>query len=545
MSESQQLICPLCNDPVDKLLFRFHIDSETAVIDRLRQAHPGWTENDGVCSRCIDYYHTEIVREQRLLPEIGPYFPVRSVDDFIILPTPIRLDANPHFTGKGVTICFIDSDFFPHPDLTCHYNRIKAMVDITGSGPSDQPEGQWHGTMTSVVCAGDGYLSNGLYKGIAAEANLVLLKVQDNRGRILQSNIIKALEWVLENHSLYGIRVVNMSLGDDEAVSYKESKIDQLAEALIERGITVVAAVGNTEDGQIKPPANGLHVIAIGGIDDDNRLNAGKTAYHSTYGRTSDALMKPELVAQAIWIAAPILPGTAVQKEAALLHDLLQQSNEALIDALESNIAHTMLDSTLRSVTDPDFIRGKIIERIQRGKFIAPHYMHADGTSFAAPIVSAVVAQLIECNPLLSPADIRHILFSSAKRLDSIAPERQGYGMIQPRKAILQALKQHGTENTGQSPYIDNQNQVIEFSIRSSCASQVALTGSFNQWATETHPLQPCKDGWWKISIPLLAPGKYHYKFLIDENNWTEDTANPFREPDGIAGFNSVLLIEN
>ena len=55
--------------------------------------------------------------EQRLLPSIGPYFPVKSVDDFVILPTGLRLDADPRYTGKGITICFIDSGFSLHPDL--------------------------------------------------------------------------------------------------------------------------------------------------------------------------------------------------------------------------------------------------------------------------------------------------------------------------------------------------------------------------------------------------------------------------------------------
>src|SRR5687767_14003177 len=112
-----------------------------------------------MCSRCVDYYRVEIVMRQRMLPEIGRHFPIKSLDDFIILPTPLRLDADPRFTGKGVTICFIDSGFYVHPDLN---TRIKAVVDVTGE--QSQPDiaavtaAQWHGTMTSVVCAGDGFL---------------------------------------------------------------------------------------------------------------------------------------------------------------------------------------------------------------------------------------------------------------------------------------------------------------------------------------------------------------------------------------------------
>ena len=561
MNSVKQVICPLCNDAVDKLLFRFHIDNERLVIDRLKQSHPAWTENDGVCGRCIDYYHTEIVREQRILPEIGPYFPIKSADDFIILPTGLRLDADPRFTGKGVTICFIDSDFCPHPDLTAHSNRVKAIVDITAaagntfgsvgitaaSEPSgnDSEAGKWHGTMTSVVCAGDGYLSNGLYKGIASDAGLVLLKVQDSNGHISRGNIIKALQWVIQYHAQYGIRIVNMSLGDDEAVSYKDSGIDQLAEALIAEGITVVAAVGNDENGLIKPPANGLHVISIGGIDDDNQLDNTNAAYHSTYGKTIDQLMKPELVAHAIWIAAPVLPGSVQEKEAVTLYRLVNTGDEELADCLQHTIHHTQLDPALRSVTDINYLRKAIIARIQHCKYIAPNYMHADGTSFAAPIVCAVIAQLLEINPLLTPSVIRNILFSTAKRISSIPVERQGFGLIQPRKALLQVLKREALITTPESPYINKEKKCIEFIVHNTCAAQIALAGSFNHWAPDVLLMEPHKNGLWKIAIPLLPAGKYEYKFFIDEHHWMEDTNNPFREPDGVAGFNSVLIIEN
>ncbi|HEY0679932.1 MAG TPA: S8 family serine peptidase, partial [Chitinophagaceae bacterium] len=268
---NNHIICPLCGEPVNKLVYRFHIEGERTVIEKIRQENPAWTEKDGICSRCVDYYQTRIVLQQQILPEIGPHFPVKSPDDFIILPASLRMDADPRFTGKGVTICFIDSGFFPHADLVASRNRIKAMINIADSGKKtcdlaySQPH-SWHGTMTSVVCAGDGYMSKGLYKGIASEADLVLLKVQDDEGRITTENLVKALQWVLANHEFYNIRVVNMSVYDDCSVSYKASLVDQLAEELIGKGIVVVAAVGNKEDGEIKPPGNSLNVIAVGGI---------------------------------------------------------------------------------------------------------------------------------------------------------------------------------------------------------------------------------------------------------------------------------------
>jgi hypothetical protein len=42
----------------------------------------------------------------------------------------------------------------------------------------------------------------------------------------------------------------------------------------------------------------------------------------------------------------------------------------------------------------------------------------------------------------------------------------------------------------------------------------------------------------------MLPAGRYYYKFFVDEKTWTEDYENPYREPDGFRGFNSILIIE-
>jgi serine protease AprX len=400
--------------------------------------------------------------------------------------------------------------------------------------------------MTSVVCAGNGYLSNGLYKGVAGDAELVLIKAQDDNGKISTENLVKALEWVLQHHEKYGIRVVNMSLGDDEAISYKRSEVDRLAELLITAGITVVAAVGNDENGSIKPPANSPHVITVGGINDENKLQSFESKlYHSTYGKTVDGLMKPELVAHAIWIAAPILPGTKEQKEAELLYGLLKADDKSLLPELKTVVAQTGLDHSIAESNDIKLIRESIIRRIRACKYISPHYMHVDGTSFAAPVISAVIAQLLESNPGLSPAMVREILFSTAKRIESFPAERQGFGVVRPRKAILKILKREVMMKPEDSPQINPNQNTIAFYVQHDCASQIALAGSFNHWAQDVLLLEPGKNGLWKIEIPMLAPGEHRYKFFVDDKEWIEDINNPYREPDGFNGFNSILTINN
>ena len=400
--------------------------------------------------------------------------------------------------------------------------------------------------MTSVVCAGDGYLSNGLYKGIASEAELVLLKVQDDHGKITTANIVKALQWVLEHHREYGIRIVNMSISDDEAISYKQSEVDRLAEQLIEEGVVIVAAVGNDENGTIKPPANSLNVIAVGGIDDDNSLDQPVSRlYHSSFGKTIDELMKPELVAHAIWIAAPILPRSKEQEESEILHHLFHLPDIELLTAIEKANRSIQIDESILRSGDAGAIKENIRQRIQARKYISPHYMHVDGTSFAAPIVSSVIAQLLEINPALTPAMIRTILFNTAKRLKNWPAERQGFGMVQAKKAILKILTRPIMIQPEKSPQVNQQQKTIGFYVQHDCASQISLAGSFNHWEQDVLLLEPGRNGLWKIEIPMLPAGKYHYKFFVNERAWIEDVNNPWREPDGFSGFNSILMIEN
>ena len=78
---------------------------------------------------------------------------------FGVIPTSIRLDANPKYTGKGVAIAFLDSGFYPHPDLLAPLNRIIAGHDVTGEPhtPDSVESWQWHGTQTTVVAAGNGH----------------------------------------------------------------------------------------------------------------------------------------------------------------------------------------------------------------------------------------------------------------------------------------------------------------------------------------------------------------------------------------------------
>src|SRR5215216_6330621 len=191
------------------------------------------------------------------------------------LPVPVRMDADESYTGKGITIAFLDSGFYAHQDLTEPVNRILAYHSIFDpahdlSSLEKSDGASWHGMMTSVVAAGNGHLSKGFYRSIAAKANLVLVKI-GKTGRIPESNIEIGLRWVFANIDKYDIRIVNISAGGDFEQSYLLNPLCQLVEQVVKAGVTVVCAVGNAgllPGHPVLPPASAPSSIAVGGLDD-------------------------------------------------------------------------------------------------------------------------------------------------------------------------------------------------------------------------------------------------------------------------------------
>lgn len=366
-----------------------------------------------------------------------------SATPLSILPTPVRLNAPTDLAGRGVTVAFLDAGFYAHPDLVRPVDRIAHYVSVVAPRARrddlEQPDdSSWHGMMTSVVACGNGFLSNGLYRGLASEARLVFVKCGHVR-RVAHDDIRRGLEWVLRHHRRYGIRIVNVSCGGDYEASYLDDAMSQAAERLARAGVLVVAAVGNaghTAGHAVLPPASAPSVLAVGGLDDGNQLSFQDYGmYHSSYGPTLDGLQKPEVIAPGIWVAAPILPGTPTAAQAALLTRLAAMPAERLGAALE---AHPGVDADLDAARhlDPALIRQLVLAKIRDHNVISGAYKHVDGTSFAAPIVSSMAAQMIQANPALTPSALRAILIRTARRLPHVPIDRQGWGVVDPAAAI-------------------------------------------------------------------------------------------------------------
>ncbi len=473
-----------------------------------------------------------------------------SLNRFAVIPTPTRLKAVNGYSGKGVTIAFLDSGFYPHPDLIEPGNRIVAFKDVAApyqvlSSTSLVEDWQWHGTQTAVVAAGNGTLARGAYRGLASESHLVLVKVSDH-GHISEENIARGIEWVIENRDRYDIRILNISLGGDEDVACSQSMIDQAAEAAIRHGIVVVVAAGNSgADGKHSiPPANSPSVITVGGYSDENSFEGDKLElYHSNFGITADGTVKPEIIAPAMWVAAPIVPGTALYVKAEALSLLAETPDYELQNKVGELYREAELPRSL-AVAGVDTIRDVIEQLMRQNKIVATHYQHVDGTSFAAPIVSSIVAQMLEANPRLTPGAIKNILISTADRIASRPVIRQGYGTVNARRAIELALtEEHELNTVGCAPPRVENDRLI-FLFHDDTAKTVAVVGDFNRWEASRGGLTKDAGGLWRIEIQAPLPGRYEYKFLVDGNRWIEDPSNGQKVPDGFGGLNSVLIIE-
>ena len=430
--------CPVCSrETQDEYVPLVSVPDDLAKL--IRANAPNTAEFQAVCARCIRLFERakdHIVADAAM-----------QKDGSHVLSTPLRLDSDERFTGKGVTIAFLDSGFYPHVDLTTPRNRIlayRSLIDEDGDLSSlFQPDvASWHGMMTSVVAAGNGALSNGFYRGMAPDADVVLVKLA-RTGRITDENIQHGLEWILENRERYNIRVVNISAGGDEELNYLHDPLSQAVEECSARGITVVCAVGNAghlPNHPVVPPASAPSCIAVGGLDDNNSINRAKRGmYRSSYGPTIDGLQKPEVIASSIWVPAPILPNTPTAQQAELLEKLDKAGDDDLHRIIRENHG---IDPELDAAIDRPVhsIRQIIILKIRRENVITKNYKYVDGTSFSAPIVSSLAAQMLEANPGLTPSQIKKILISTAERLPHYEVDRQGWGVIDPRRAVEMAL---------------------------------------------------------------------------------------------------------
>jgi serine protease AprX len=346
-----------------------------------------------------------------------------------------RFNPSGAFTGRGVVLAIVDSGFFPHPDLLQPRKRIRAYADVTREVPAERDllarrASSWHGTMTACCAAGSGYLSGGRYRSLACESDVVLIKAADDDGKIHGKALAAALRFPLRHPDL-GIRILSVSVGvDDDDPEARD--VERAVLELTEAGIVVIAAAGNAPGAAPSPPGSATEAITVGGMNDHNTIDhRDDVAWPSSFGRNGQGVEKPDLLAPSILVPAPMVPGTLQAREAHALYDLLTVLEEVRLDPPGDEHARASALALLDSVE----------ARIELQKYIAPDYQHVDGTSFAAPVVASVVAQMLEANPRLTPARVRDALVATARPLPGVPKEQQGAGVVDPAQAVAWAEK--------------------------------------------------------------------------------------------------------
>ena len=224
----------------------------------------------------------------------------------------------------------------------------------------------------------------GARAGIAPAAHLVSLKVLDSHGGGCISDVIAALDWVVQNKSIYNLRVVNLSVGARVTESYNTDPLTLAAKRVVDAGVVVVTAAGNLgknpsgklQYGAITAPGNAPWVLTVGGSSHQGtvtRVDDVMEDYSSRGPTAIDYAAKPDVVA----------PGTGIVSLAAQ-GSLMYWTK-----------AWSLLNGSVATAYKP--------------------YLSLTGTSMAAPIVAGTAALMIQANPKLTPNLVKAIIQYTAQ----------------------------------------------------------------------------------------------------------------------------------
>jgi subtilisin family serine protease len=264
-----------------------------------------------------------------------------------------------------VRVAIVDSGVDgKHPELAGRIVLARSFV-----GGSALTDSIGHGTFVAGQIAA--LTGNGAgISGIAPNAELVVAKVAEADGGVSAGAEANAIRWAVD----HGARVVNLSLGaprdprNHARDGFSQAEANAVAYA-VRRGAVVVAAVGNGDTlGAGGPyadwPAALPHVLGVAAL-----ARGGPVAAFSN----RDALYAD--------VAAP-----------------------------GADIFSTLpLDSATDGCADPGY-----------SDCGDPFYLHASGTSFAAPQAAAAAAVLLGLRPELAPEQVVSILERSAADLPSV-----------------------------------------------------------------------------------------------------------------------------
>ena len=319
-------------------------------------------------------------------------------------------------TGKGITVAIMDSGLWEHDQLALDTHgkpriigRYDAITDIAGKETFDE---SGHGTHMASVATNSGAVTHngeatGTFKGIAPDATLVIVKALDVRGQGDFLDLVRGVQWVVDNREKYDIKVLNLSIAARPRWPYWQDPLNQAVMRAWASGIAVVAAAGNEgpDAMTIGSPGNLPYIITVGAITDSWTLATRSDDYipdFSSRGPTPSGHIKPDIVAPGGHITGITRPGSTLTQQ------------------------------------HPNFL-------LSTGEFVMT------GSSQAAAVVSGIAALLLQLEPDLTPDDIKCKLVSSAEPainrdgLLAYSPFQQGQGLVSASRAVT--LGQRGCAN--------------------------------------------------------------------------------------------------
>lgn len=245
-------------------------------------------------------------------------------------------------------------------------------------------------------------MSNGQYRGIAPQCNLICAKVLDKKGGGSLKNLLNGLDWIIYMQKEYPIRILNISIEidlDNHLKSEELSLLQKYLDYLWNENVLIVVAAGNRgpEPMSISPIGDTENCICVGchdgeyiGIDGKNCASysgRGPGTYKWRNQSAYNPLKKPDIVA----------PGT----------DIVSCNNKIFLN--------------------------------RKGRWQKPYVMKS-GTSMAAPIVSGGCALCLQKYPKMTNTQLKFCLLNSAKDMgDSWSV--QGAGMLQVSKMFERVTK--------------------------------------------------------------------------------------------------------
>jgi serine protease AprX len=303
------------------------------------------------------------------------------------------------FTGRGVDVALIDTGVAPVNGLTTPGKLIYGPdLSLESQAPNlANFDTNGHGTFMAGLIAGhDNALATpyasapaSQYRGIAPDARIVSLKVATADGGVDVTQVIAAINWVVDHKTDNGmnIRVLNLSYGTDTT---QPSVIDPLSFA-VERawkaGIIVVAAAGNSgyvrskRSPTLADPAYNPFVIAVGGYDTMGTASpADDTMGAYSQGGCSSPCKKPDF------------------------------------SAVGSHLQGLRVPNGFVDSTHPE---GRLGDRYFRGS----------GTSEAAAITSGSIALLLQRFPTATPDRIKKFMAATGGKLTGPLGQ-QGAGAV-------------------------------------------------------------------------------------------------------------------